>query len=77
MKKAPVKSRIIFNPKTLRGKPIINGTRISVELILELLAGNWSVNDILKQYPQLSKEDILASLDYSAKRLKREEILFA
>ena len=76
MKKQTAKSRITFNPKILRGKPIIQGTRISVELILELLAGNWSFADILSQYPQLKKADILASLGYSAKRFKREEILF-
>ncbi|MBI3500781.1 MAG: DUF433 domain-containing protein [Bacteroidetes bacterium] len=76
MKKSFVKSRITFNPKILRGKPIVQGTRISVELILELLASDWAFADILLQYPQLTKADILAALGYSAKRLKREEILF-
>ncbi len=68
-------SRIIFDPKILKGKPIIKGTRISVDLILELLANNWSIDDILKQYPQLKKQDILEALKYSAKRIKREETI--
>lgn len=68
-------SRIVFNPKILKGKPIIRGTRISVDLILELLGNGWSFDDILKNYPQLKKEDILAALKYSAKRLRREEVI--
>jgi uncharacterized protein (DUF433 family) len=67
--------RIVFNPKILRGKAIIKGTRISVDLILELLANNWSIEEILKEYPQLTKKDILSAIEYSARRLKREEII--
>ena len=69
------KNRIVFNPKILRGKAIIQGTRISVDLILELLSNDWSTKDILLEYPQLKKEDILAALEYSSKRIKREEIV--
>ena len=69
------KSRITFNPKILRGKAIIQGTRISVDLILELLSNDWSTRDILREYPQLKKEDILAALEYSSKRIRREEIV--
>lgn len=68
-------NRIVFNSKILKGKPIIKGTRISVDLILELLANGWSFEEILKNYPQLKKGDILAALKYSAKRLKREEVI--
>jgi uncharacterized protein (DUF433 family) len=68
-------NRITFNPKILRGKAIIKGTRISVDLILELLANNWSIEKILKEYPQLTKKDILSAIEYSARRLKREEII--
>lgn len=66
--------RITFNNEILRGKPIIRGTRISVDLILNLLSRNWTIENILNQYPQLTKADILAALEYSASRLKREEI---
>ena len=66
-------SRIIVNPKILGGKPIINGTRISVEFILELLASDVSEDEILEDYPHITKEDIHACLKYAA-RASRNEI---
>ena len=69
-------SRIIFNEKILSGKPIIKGTRISVEFILELLASDMSINEITKEYPHLKKEDILAAIEYAAKTIKHEEVIF-
>ena len=66
--------RIILNPEVLAGKPIIKGTRISVEFILELLSTGMTTEEILKEYPHLKKDDILASLDYATKALKHEEI---
>ncbi len=65
---------IEVNPNILVGKPIIKGTRISVDFILELLAQKWSVDDILKNYPQLKEKDIHAALEYSAHSLKLESI---
>ncbi len=56
--------RIEVNPKIVTGKPVIKGTRISVELIIELLAGGWSYDDILRNYPHLKQDDILACLNY-------------
>ncbi|MBI2966204.1 MAG: DUF433 domain-containing protein [Bacteroidetes bacterium] len=76
MRKETYSDRITFNRKIFRGKPIIKGTRISVDIILGFLANDWSVEDILKQYPQLERKDILAALEYSAKRLNREEIVY-
>ncbi len=55
-------SRIVVDPEILAGKPVIRGTRIAVELILELLAGGQSEKEILESYPGLSREDILACL---------------
>lgn len=52
-------TRITYNPKTFGGKPIIKGTRISVEFILELLASGMTPEEIVKEYPQLTKRDIL------------------
>ena len=52
--------RIEINPKILVGKPIIAGTRISVELIMKLVAQGWKEEDIIKEYPVLKKEDIRA-----------------
>ena len=69
-------SRIIFNPKILNGKPIIEGTRISVEFVIELLSSGMSVDEILQEYPILKKEDILVALKYAAKSLKKEDIIF-
>ena len=66
--------RIIIDEKILAGKPIIKGTRISVEFILELLSSGMSMEEILQEYPHLKKEDILAALTYATKVLKKEEI---
>jgi uncharacterized protein (DUF433 family) len=67
------RERITVDPKVLLGKPIIKGTRIAVEFILELLANSWSVEDILKNYPQLKREDVAAALKYAAEILKEEK----
>ncbi len=64
--------RIVVNPKILAGKPIIRGTRITVEFILELLASNTSEEEILQDYPHLSGEDIRACLKYAAHSVKNE-----
>lgn len=68
-------TRITYNPKIFGGKPIIKGTRISVEFILELLASAMTPEEIVEEYPQLTKRDILAVLDYAAKTVKREELV--
>ena len=68
------RSRIAVDPKVLAGKPVIKGTRISVEVILELLANGWTVEDILKNYPQLKREDVLAALKYATEVLKEERV---
>ncbi|MDO8436301.1 MAG: DUF433 domain-containing protein [bacterium] len=69
-------NRITYNTKIFGGKPIIKGTRISVEFILELLASGMAPEEIVREYPQLTKRDILAALDYAAKTIKREELIF-
>lgn len=68
------KNRIIFNPTILAGKPLIKGTRIAVEFILDLLANGWTTENILKNYPQLKKEDITAVLKYATELLKEEKV---
>jgi uncharacterized protein (DUF433 family) len=57
--------RIVSNPDILSGKPTIKGTRISVDLILGCFASEWSFDDILKSYPHITREDILAALAYA------------
>jgi uncharacterized protein (DUF433 family) len=58
--------RISVNPELCFGKPCIRGHRIWVSLVLDLLAGGMSINEVLEQYPQLQKEDILACIAYGA-----------
>ena len=65
--------RIEINPGVMTGKPVIKGTRIPLYLILNLLAKGYDYDRIQKAYPVLEKKDIQAALEYSEKRLKREE----
>ncbi len=67
--------RIASSPEILSGKPIIKGTRISVELILTRLAEGASVEWLLEAWPHLTREDILAALAYSADVVAHEEML--
>lgn len=62
--------RIIVHPGLLTGKPVIKGTRMAVEFIIELLAEQWTCEQILKNYPQLTEEDIRAALHYAVEALK-------
>ena len=68
------KERIIVNPKILAGKPIIKGTRIAVEFVLDLLANGWTNEKILKNYPQIKQEDITAVLKYATEILTEEKV---
>ena len=65
-------AKIVVNPRILGGKPIIEGTRISVEFILDLLASDVSEEEILEDYPHLTKEDIHACLRYAARSYRNE-----
>ncbi len=67
-------SKITVDPKILAGKPIIRGTRISVEFVLELLSSGMTIDDVVREYPHLKREDILAALDYATKVLRHEEV---
>ncbi|ADV63933.1 protein of unknown function DUF433 [Isosphaera pallida ATCC 43644] len=66
--------RIVIDAKILTGKPVIRGTRLAVEFVLDLLAQGWSEQQILEQYPGLTHEDILACLRYAAELLKSERV---
>lgn len=70
----PYTDRIVIDPEILVGKPVIKGTRLAVEFIIELLANGWSQEDILKNYPGLSPEDILACLSYASAVLHSEKV---
>lgn len=64
--------RIIIDPSILVGKPVVRGTRLAVEFVVGLLAQGWSETEILDQYPGLTREDILACLQYASDALKSE-----
>jgi uncharacterized protein (DUF433 family) len=68
------KERIIIDPEVLTGKAIIKGTRLAVEFIVGLLAQGWSENNILQNYPGLTREDILACLSYAREVLQDERV---
>ncbi|QDV28223.1 hypothetical protein Spb1_00860 [Planctopirus ephydatiae] len=67
--------RITHDPQILGGKPVITGTRISVELILELLGSGASREDILMKYPHLSACDIREATEYAAAALRNDVIV--
>lgn len=68
--------RIVLDPQVLAGKPVIRGTRLAVEFILELLAAGQKETEILENYPGLVQEDILACLEY-AHRLAQEHSVYS
>jgi len=67
-------ARITADPRIFKGKPIIRGMRISVEMILGLLAQGVTIDEILKDYPDLEYEDILACMSYAHSILANESL---
>jgi uncharacterized protein (DUF433 family) len=67
-------SRIALSPDVLAGKPVIRGTRLAVEFIIGLMADGWSEVDILKNYPGITHEDIIACLAYARDSLSSEKV---
>ncbi len=70
-------ARVEINPAVMFGKPVIKGTRITVEQILRKLAGGMTVQEILTDHPHLVAEDVYAATDFAASYLASEEIVFA
>jgi uncharacterized protein (DUF433 family) len=62
----PLSERIVVDPEVLAGKPVIRGTRLAVEFILEILAAGQSESELLSSYPGLTREDVLACLSYAS-----------
>jgi uncharacterized protein (DUF433 family) len=60
--------QIVCDPKIMMGKPTIAGTRITVELVLEKLAAGETVEQLLQSYPHLTRDSVLAALNFAAKR---------
>jgi len=67
--------RITVNPEIMLGKPVIKGTRTTVELILRKLSEGMTIEELLEAYPHLTKEDILAALEYAADVISTEKLI--
>jgi uncharacterized protein (DUF433 family) len=65
---------IEVNPKIMMGKPVIKGTRITVELILEKLSAGETIEHLLEAHPQINKEQVQAALAFAAQSLKGDTI---
>ena len=70
-------SRIVINPDILIGKPVIAGTRLSVDFIIGLLAEGWAEDQLLTNYPGLVHEDVLACLAYARDILRAERVFIS
>lgn len=77
MKEEKLLKRIALDPKIMLGKPVIKGTRLPVELIVEKVAYGATYEDLKTDYPFLTDDDIRASILYAAKRLAHEEVYAA
>ena len=66
--------RIVLDPAVLAGKPLVRGTRLAVEFVIDLLAAGWSEAQILDNYPGLTHADILACVAYAAEIVRTERV---
>jgi uncharacterized protein (DUF433 family) len=67
-------ARIVLDPTILAGKPVIRGTRLSVDFVIGLMADGWNEKDILRNYPGLSHDDLAACLAYARDVLRSEKV---
>lgn len=68
------RERIVIDPTILVGKPVVRGTRLAVEFIIDLLAQGWTEEEILRNYPGLVREDLQACLSYASEVLRAEKV---
>ncbi len=68
------RDRITVDPKVLVGKPVIKGSRLAVEFIVDLLTQGWTESEITKNRPGVTRQDILACLAYASDVLKSEKV---
>ncbi|MEJ2389144.1 MAG: DUF433 domain-containing protein [Chromatiaceae bacterium] len=69
------KDRIAVDPDILVGKPVVRGTRISVELLMDRLGDGWTMEQILESYPRLTRDDVLAAIRFVTEVLREEEFV--
>lgn len=68
------REHITIAPEILTGKPIVKGTRIAVEFVIDLLTRGWMTEQVLKEYDHLTVEDVLACLAYAGELVKEERV---
>jgi len=66
--------RIVIDPSILCGKPVIRGTRLAVQFIVGLLAKGWTVEQVIDNYPGVTREDVQACLEYASEVLESERV---
>ncbi len=71
MERKKILERIALNPKIMTGKPVIKGTRLTVQFILNLMANGAEIKEIIEEYPNVTKEDILACLFYASETIEK------
>ena len=72
-----IPEKIVLDPAVMGGRPCVRGTRVTVGLIVGMLAGNHDRIEVLKLYPYLTSEDIDAALEYAAWRADEQEVMAA
>ena len=68
------RERITLDPAVLVGKSVVKGTRLAVEFIIDLLAQGWTVEEVLRNYPGITREDVQACLAYASEILRAEKV---
>jgi uncharacterized protein (DUF433 family) len=68
------RDRIVIDPAVLTGKPVVKGTRLAVEFVVDLLAQGWTHEQIVRSYPGLTREDVQACLGYASELLHAERV---
>lgn len=69
--------RIVIDPDICNGRPVVRGTRIAAQTVLEFLAAGDSIEDLLLEYPALTREDAQACLDYASRLMANHHSLVA
>lgn len=70
-----MEDRISVDPGVCSGKPCIRGTRIMVKNILGMIAGGYTIENVLGAYPELTREDVVEALDYASRVIDEERVL--
>ena len=68
------RERIVIDPDVLVGKPVVKGTRMAVEFVVDLLARGWTIPQVLQEYDHLTEADVRACLAYASELLKSEKV---